>query len=267
MRVKGGKPMRHLGLAALLPLAALAVSGCSDSKQSGITGKVGNSAVINDTQQVQGVDAYQGVQGTGFIAKNYLQLRAAADSCLGAGLGTISDDMFAAGTCQNQPAPSLPADKVPILGADKCDDRGKYVYEALQAQLWAPSLAGRTDTLANQLTPSYLTALAVAADVYAHTVANPQDLCGTRAAAQQLLSNCMGQFAPAQLNTVVDGLVALCSQGGVQSRAAIATIIGSAAFAAAVPYDNVQQITNSQSSSTNSSTSSSTDSATGTGGW
>lgn len=204
---------------------------------------------------VDGIDSYQRVQMTAFVVKNNLQLRAAADTCLGPGLGIIQDDMFAPRLCSNardlefiQTRPPNPnenlngnpdfgGDKFVILGADKCGARGQHIFDVLQDRLWSPDLAGRTDTLANQLTPNYLQALATAADVYAHGVAQPMMLCDTMERAQDLVSKCLGQYPLGAREAVAQLVNRLCSQGPIKAREAIASILGSAAFAAATVRD------------------------------
>jgi hypothetical protein len=192
--------------------------------------------VFSDNKSVEAIDSYQNVRGSGFVVKNNLQLKAAADACLGPGLGVITDDMFAANRCQ-QGMGGATGDKLVILGADKCPLRGQHIYEVLKNQLWSPDLAGRTDTLANQLTPSYLQALAQAADVYAHGVTDPGSLCGTQEKAKELLTRCIAQFAGKDLGPAAQKIAGICAEGGPKAREAIATVLGSAAFAAAAPKD------------------------------
>lgn len=217
------------------------MAGCSDDKK--VTGKSGSKgggdgpAVTSEDKEVEGVDSYQGVKGSGFVVKNYLQLKAATEACVGAGMGVVADDMFAMGRCGAGVGNPGGGDKLVILGADKCAFRNQNIFDVLKDSLWSPDLAGRTDTLANQLTPSYLQALATAADVVAHSVANPQELCGTKEKALELLGKCVAQFSPSSLDSAAEKIAEICAQGGTKSREAIATIIGSAAFASAAPKD------------------------------
>lgn len=222
--------------------------------------------IIEANPSVEGVDSYRSVGAAGFVVKNYLQLKAAADACLGPGLGYIRDDMFAPGRCQG-PAKPLPPEALAanagdaiidalngagstvtatatsttldnardiILGADKCDMRSSHILEVLKGQLWDPMLAGRTDTLANQLTPAYLQALAVAADVYVHSIDYPQLLCDSEDKAAALVSRCLAQDRTAvmQVATAISGV---CQSGALKARQALASILGSSAFAAATP--------------------------------
>jgi hypothetical protein len=183
------------------------------------------------------VDAPRGadvgvIGGASFTVKNYLQLKGAADQCLGAGLGLVSADMFAA-ACDKQPAPGeRPADKKAILGKDKCNLVGSNIIEANKSRLWDPESAARTTTLANTLNPDYLSALAEVADVYAHGVQDPMALCGTVESATSLAGNCLGQYEPAALTAAVNYLQTQCAKGSKEAREAIATMLGSAAFAA-----------------------------------
>ena len=194
--------------------------------------------VDGEKRGVEGIDSYQALRGAGFIVKNYLQLKAAARVCLGANLGVVEDSMFTDGRCENQQAAVTPApgnEIKAILGVDKCDARGKNIYDALKNQLWAPELAGRTDTLSNELTPAYLQALAQAADVYAHTVDQPGDLCDTLDKTKELMTRCLAQFPAAQVEPLAEDIHNICKGGALDAREAIATILGSAAFAAASP--------------------------------
>ena len=165
------------------------------------------------------------------LMKNYMQLSSAIDNCVGPGLGTITNDMFVPGQCPNVPTFQTPADKVPILSPTECVNTGQNILDVNKAQLWDPAQAGRTVTLANNLTAGYLTALAEVADVYAHGVTNPSSLCSTQAQAQTLVQNCLSQFDPTTLANVTTTIQQLCAQGPLQARQAIATIIGSVAFA------------------------------------
>jgi hypothetical protein len=227
----------------ILALALLAlVWSCADDadiKGGGQKGEDGKTIeVLENTKEVEGIDSFQGLKGTGFVVKNYIQLKSAAEVCLGQGLGAISDDMFAAGRCPNaKPAgePEAGNEKLVILGADKCAYRNQNIYDVLKDQLWSPDLAGRTDTLANQLTPSYLQALATAADVYAHTVYQPANLCDSKDKTEELVNRCLSQYSGGDLDPVVESIHELCTQGTVKAREALATILGSAAFASAVP--------------------------------
>jgi hypothetical protein len=194
--------------------------------------------VDGEKRGVEGIDSFQALKGTGFVVKNYLQLKAAAKVCLGANLGLVNDSMFAANRCPNQTAVGAPAEgneKLEILGVDKCSDRGKNIYDALKSQLWAPELAGRTDTLSNDLTPNYLQALALAGDVYAHTVTSPGNLCDTEEKAQELLERCLPLYSKSKIEAVAPAIHESCKEGAIKAREAIATILGSAAFAAASP--------------------------------
>lgn len=229
--------MRFIWRSALAVMAVLAVAACSNDKSSGSKDKDDDTDVVDDSKDIETIDSYQDVQGSAFLVKNNLQLKAAAVACLGEGPGTVGDDMFSAKLCPGNGGTPATGDKLVILGADKCGIRGKNIYDALKDQLWSPDLAGRTDTLGNHLTPSYLQALAVAADVYAHTVENPQALCGDEDKALDLLKRCVSQFDPASLDAAVKEIAGICSKGGVEARQAIATILGSAAFAAAAPSD------------------------------
>jgi hypothetical protein len=217
----------------------------SNSKDPGDAGEAagddGSVDVKEVNQGIQSIDSYQAVNANAFVVKNNLQLRAAADACLGAGLGVITDDMFAAGRCQGGARQQAPAqadsEKLVILGADKCGYRSQHIYEVLKDQLWSPDLAGRTDTLANELTPSYLQALAVAADVYAHGVSQPGALCDTPEKAKELVGKCLAQYPEAEIDKAATAIAGLCSQGAVKAREALATILGSVAFAAATTRD------------------------------
>ena len=238
--------MKHYVIISTV-LFAVGLLGCDDDKKtSGSNGRLVASddskkvsalpEVFSDNKSVEEIDSYQSVRGSGFIVKNNLQLKAAADSCLGPGLGIITPDMFAQGRCPGGGGGAT-GDRLVILGADKCGMRTQHIYEVLKAQLWSPDLAGRTDTLSNQLTPPYLQALAQAADVYAHGVSDPAALCGTPEKAKDLLNRCLAQIAGKDLMKVAEKIAALCAEGGPKAREAIATVLGSAAFAAAAPKD------------------------------
>jgi len=200
--------------------------------------------VEQDKREVVGVDSYQELKGSGFVVKNYIQLKAAAKACLGGYVGTVDDSMFAAARCPGQEA--IPADfaetgKIAILGKDKCTFRKSNIYDSLKDQLWAPELAGRTETLTNEITSSYLQALAVGADVYAHTVEDPMSLCNDKEKSLELASNCLPQYSESQLKSVAKDLQESCEKGPMEARQAIATIMGSAAFAAAALPVNAQK--------------------------
>jgi hypothetical protein len=241
--------MNQLAINTFLLVAVTVVFGCDNyNKTSGsnsrgdlkpLDSKTLEAAqeVYSDNKTVDEIDSYQGVRGTGFIVKNNIQLKAAAEACLGPGLGVITDDMFAQGRCPGA-AGGATGDRLVILGADKCSVRGKHIYEVLKGQLWSPDLAGRTDTLSNQLTPSYLQALAQSADVYAHGVSDPSALCSTSDKAKDFLTRCLAQIASNDLAQAAEKISTLCSQGGAKAREAIATVLGSAAFAAASPKDS-----------------------------
>jgi hypothetical protein len=174
--------------------------------------------------------------------------------------------MFKVGLCPGAKASQpLPPDKSEILGGDKCVMIGQNVFDALATSLWSPNLAGRTDTLANTLTPAYLTALATAADVYAHGVVNPSALCSTKDAASALVAKCLPQYEKPALDAVTDTIVNVCNQGPAGPRSAIAMIIGSVAFAAAAPDDGVCKAPSPQASSgSGSSTDTSAEMGSGT---
>jgi hypothetical protein len=197
--------------------------------------------VFEEQRGVSDVDSYQKLAGQRVLAKNYLQLRTSADACVGAtGLAVVRDDMFASAACAG--APAVPAaqpgdERVAILGRDKCGWRGSDVFDLLQGQLWSPVKAGRSDTLAGEMTPPYLQALAMAADVVAHSVPFPATLCDSQDKARDLLARCLPLVPAARLDETATSISAQCTQGARQARAAIATIIGSAAFAAAVLPD------------------------------
>ncbi len=238
---------------ACLVIAVFCAAACSSDKKNsdapsrpaaGGGGAGGDDAphevvVLEDTKGIEGIDSYKGLRGTGFAVKNYLQLKTAAEACLGGGLGVVSADMFAPGRCQGAKTAAAPApgDKLTILGADKCAVQGQNIYDVLKDQLWSPELAGRTDTLSNELTPGYLQAMALAADVYVHSVQDPGSLCDTKEKTKILLHKCIAQYDDKALDKAVDAIQVLCAGGGVQARQALATILGSAAFAAAAPQD------------------------------
>ena len=240
--------MNQLAISTVLLLIVILSSGCdSYSKTSGGGGDLQTPdskkletlpEVFSDNKTVEEIDSYQGIRGAGFVVKNNIQLTAAAEACLGPGLGIITRDMFAQGRCPGAGrGGGATGDRLVILGADKCGALGKPIYEVLKAQLWSPDLAGRTDTLSNQLTSSYLQALAQSADVYAHGVNDPAALCSTPEKAKEFLTRCLAQIATKDLTKAAEKISALCAEGGAKSREAIATVLGSAAFAAASPKD------------------------------
>lgn len=218
----------------LLPVL-LAIS-CAGNGSSGLGSKISKAGHGNGPRKDE-VEAHKDgdvgvIGGASFTVKNYLQLKGAADQCLGAGLGMVSNDMFSA-VCGKNPAPGeLPKDKKAILGQDKCNLIGSNIIEANKSRLWDPESAARTTTLANTLNPDYLSALAEVADVYAHGVQDPMALCGTIEAATSLAGNCLGQYEPAALTAAVNYLQTQCAKGSKEAREAIATMLGSAAFAA-----------------------------------
>ncbi len=223
---------------SLLPLSL--VLSCS-SGTSGVSGvnKLATKGTYNGSVRSDNVatttDNYKSVDGAGFTVKNYLQLKSATEQCLGPGLGTVTADMFTPGVCpKGKNMGALSAGKKAILGADKCAlaASGANVLDGNKNRLWDPESAARTATLANTLNPDYLSALAEVADVYAHGISDPVALCGTIEAATKLLGGCLSQYEPAALTAAANALQASCSKGPAEARAAIATMIGSAAFAA-----------------------------------
>jgi len=225
---------------SLLPLSLVLSCSSGSSGTSGIN-KLANKGAYNGSIRSDNVatitDNYKSVDGAGFTVKNYLQLKSATEQCLGAGLGIVTSDMFTPGVCpKGKNMGALPADKKAILGADKCDwaanPKGMNVLDGNKSRLWDPESAARTATLANTLNPDYLSALAEVADVYAHGVPDPVALCGTIEAATKLLGGCLSQYEPAALSAAANALQSSCSKGPAEARAAIATMIGSAAFSA-----------------------------------
>ena len=223
---------------SLLPLSLVLSCSSGSSGTSGIN-KLANKGAYNGSIRSDNIatitDNYKSVDGAGFTVKNYLQLKSATEQCLGAGLGIVTSDMFTPGVCpKGKNMGALPADKKAILGADKCAlaVSGVNVLDGNKNRLWDPESAARTATLANTLNPDYLSALAEVADVYAHGVSDPVALCGTIEAATKLLGGCLSQYEPAALSAAANALQASCSEGPAEARAAIATMIGSAAFAA-----------------------------------
>lgn len=201
---------------------------------------------------------------TRIVVKNDLQLRASADICLGPGLGIIKGDMFVSGLCAADDQiesifrqdidvltdgdsgrelgleinPYLENDntKIPILGANFCFARGQHIFTILKDQLWSPDLATRSDTLSNELTANYLRALATAANIYAHGVVRPSELCDTASRARELVNRCLGLYPQHKLVNIAEVIQASCAQGASKAREAIARILGSAAFAVAFSY-------------------------------
>ena len=222
----------------LMPLSLVLSCSSGTSGVSGINkvaGKGSYSASVRSDIAETTTDNYKSVDGASFTVKNYLQLKSATEQCLGPGLGIVSADMFTPGACpKGKNMGALSPDKKAILGADKCAlaATGTNVVDANKSRLWDPESAARTATLANTLNPDYLSALAEVADVYAHGVSDPVALCGTIEAATKLLGGCLGQYEPAALTVAANTLQASCSKGPAEARAAIATMIGSAAFAA-----------------------------------
>ncbi|MBM4251566.1 MAG: hypothetical protein FJ146_06310 [Deltaproteobacteria bacterium] len=223
---------------ALIVLPMLLLVACAGGGTSGLGSKVGKqssaSAFRRDEVTAQKDGDVGVLGGAAFTVKNYLQLKGVADQCLGAGLGTVTADMFTE-LCPGKQAsekPPLKNDQKVILGRDKCGLIGTNIIEANKSRLWDPESAARTTTLANTLNPDYLSALAEVADVYTHGIPEPMTLCGTVEAATRLAGNCLGQFEPAALTAAVNHLQTQCAKGSKEAREAIATMIGSAAFAA-----------------------------------
>jgi hypothetical protein len=77
----------------------------------------------------------------------------------------------------------------------------------------------------------------VAADVYAHGVSQPVALCDTPEKAKELVGTCLSQYPEAEIEKAATAIAGLCSQGAVKAREALATILGSVAFAAATTRD------------------------------
>lgn len=221
---------------AVILLPVIFLIACAGGGPTGLSSKINKnssaSAIRRDEVSAQKDGDIGVIGGAAFTVKNYVQLKGAAEQCLGAGLGAVTADMFAQ-ACPGKGAPgALPADKKAILGRDKCNLVGTNIIDANKARLWDPESAARTTTLANTLNPDYLSALAEVADVYTHALQDPMTLCSTVEAATNLAGNCLGQFEPAALTAAVNHLQTQCAKGSKEAREAIATMIGSAAFAA-----------------------------------
>ena len=225
-------------LILLLPLVA--VVSCSGSTQSSVGSKLvkssGAASIRNDKVDTERGSDVGVIGGASFTVKNYIQLKNATEQCLGQNLGTVTVDMIQGGKCpgSGNMAAAAAADRKPILGQDKCAlvSAKANIIDANKTRLWDPESASRTATLANTLNPDYLAALAEVADVYAYGVQDPMALCSTVEAATKLVGSCLGQYEPAALTTVVNQMQVACAKGSNEARAAIASMIGSAAFAA-----------------------------------
>lgn len=203
-------------LAGALSIAALLLGCTEDAKRTAAAG----DKDAGPPMEPRPVD----VARPSFQAKSSTQLAKSVEACVGKGALTITESMVAS---EANPNAFLTADFT--VGSD--------IIEAQKGLFDGQASALRTGVRVDQITLEYLTALKNVANVVgSRCAAGMVDdsnlcMCGTEAAAKELLARCLGAVADTSTPEAAALAKSLASKCETNPGSGIASMIASLAFA------------------------------------
>jgi hypothetical protein len=170
--------------------------------------------------------------GASFQVKSVQLLKSSLRACLGPGATVVKPEMILSGAAFS--VDTTTGLKPFLLGASKV---GQDIVDLEQVNLYDPEKVVRGTVGADALSDLYLRSLGTIADVAAFNcdLNDPMCNCSTDALAKSFLERCLPAFKldTAEGKTAFDAFSTACKGNSESKRKAIASVIGSYAFASA----------------------------------